>query len=60
MEYIIEMESKTGKLYKYKGQTLEQETAMTIFAPAFAIPLASDFDPTYVTLALKRVRRLVV
>jgi len=41
---------------------LAQETAITIFAPALAIPLASDFDPTYETLALirVRVRRLIL
>lgn len=27
--------------------TFAQETAITIFAPDFAIPFASDFDPTY-------------
>lgn len=27
--------------------TFAQETAITIFAPALAIPAASDFDPTY-------------
>jgi hypothetical protein len=43
-----------------KVLTLAQETAMTIFAPAFAIPLASDFEPTYETLALKSVRSLVI
>jgi len=40
-----------GLLYKSSKDlervTLAQETAMTIFAPALAIPLASDFDPTY-------------
>lgn len=27
--------------------TFAQETAITILAPALAIPLASDLDPTY-------------
>lgn len=27
-------------------ETFTQETAITILAPALAIPLASDFDPT--------------
>lgn len=41
------MQTSLTQNKKGKSMTFEQETAMTIFAPALAIPLASDLDPTY-------------
>lgn len=36
--------------------TLEQETAITILAPALAIPPASDFDPTYKSIQKRNTK----
>lgn len=47
-----------GFEWRVKGEvaqpTFAQATAITIFAPAFAMPLASALEPTYQE---KRIRR---
>jgi len=38
---------KNAQIAGWDPQTFAQETAITIFAPDFAMPFASDLEPTY-------------